>query len=113
VCARPEYYRADVARAVLDALGRGEGADGRRGFFHPDDFTFGQPVVLSALLAAAQVVEGVHFVEPVTFRRLGHVRSDARRIGEITMGRLEIARLDNDPNFAERGTLRVQMEGGR
>jgi hypothetical protein len=29
------------------------------------------------------------------------------------MGRLEIARLDNDPNFSDRGTLRLELEGGR
>ncbi len=113
VCALPDYYRFDVARAVLDALSRFRGADGRGGFFHPDNFTFGQPVTLSALLAAAQAVEGVHFVEPVTFRRLGDAHSDVRRAGEVAIGRLEIARLDNDPSFAERGTLQIQMEGGR
>lgn len=29
------------------------------------------------------------------------------------MGRLEIARLDNDPSFVERGTLDLTMEGRR
>jgi len=33
--------------------------------------------------------------------------------GFLKVGRLEIARLDNDPNFAERGVLRLTMEGGR
>jgi hypothetical protein len=28
------------------------------------------------------------------------------------MGRLEIARLDNDPNFPERGTLTLTLGGG-
>ncbi|MET1052884.1 MAG: putative baseplate assembly protein [Mycetocola sp.] len=113
VCALPDYYRADVAQAVLARLGRGRLPDGRPAFFHPDNFTFGQPVTLSSLLAAAHAVDGVHFVEPLIFRRRGATRSNALRLAEVTVGRLEIARLDNDPNFAERGTLALEMEGGR
>jgi hypothetical protein len=33
--------------------------------------------------------------------------------GKLPLGRLEIARLDNDPNFPERGVLRVGMGGGK
>jgi hypothetical protein len=113
VCALPDYYRSDVAQAVLSRLGRGQLAGGRPAFFHPDNFTFGQPVTLSSVLAAAHEVEGVHFVEPLVFRRRGDARSDALRLAEIAIGRLEIARLDNDPNFVERGTLALAMEGGR
>jgi len=113
VCARPDYYRSDVAQAVLARLGREQLPDGRRAFFHPDNFTFGQPVTLSSVLAAAHEVEGVHFVEPLVFRRRGDARSDSLRLAEIAIGRLEIARLDNDPNFVERGTLALAMEGGR
>lgn len=113
VCALPDYYRADVAQAVLARLGRGQLADGQLAFFNPDRFTFGQPVTLSSVLAAAHEVEGVHFVEPLVFRRRGDARSVALRLAEITIGRLEIARLDNDPNFVEHGMLTLTMEGGR
>lgn len=113
VCVLPDYYRADVRQALLTRLGRGLRADGGPAFFHPDEFTFGQPVTLSALLAAAQGVEGVHLVEPTVFQRRGDPRGDAIRRGELRMGRLEIARLDNDPSFVERGTLDLTMEGGR
>ena len=113
VCALPDYYRSDVAQAVLARLSRGQLADGQPAFFNPDRFTFGQPVTLSSVLAAAHEVEGVQFVEPLVFRRRGDARSEALRLAEIVIGRLEIARLDNDPNFVERGTLTVTMEGGR
>ena len=33
--------------------------------------------------------------------------------GELKMGALEIARLDNDANFPERGVFRPVMEGGQ
>ena len=106
VCALPDYYRSDVVQAVLTRLGRGLLPNGQPAFFHPDRFTFGQPVTLSSLLGAAHEVEGVHFVEPIVFRRRGESRSSALRLGEI-------ARLDNDPNFVENGTLELTLEGGR
>lgn len=33
--------------------------------------------------------------------------------GVLTIGRLEIARLDNDPNFPERGVLKLSVGGGK
>jgi hypothetical protein len=33
--------------------------------------------------------------------------------GVLTMGRLEIARLDDDPSFPERGSLLVTTGGGK
>ncbi|MFJ8113476.1 putative baseplate assembly protein [Streptomyces sp. NPDC096132] len=113
VCVRPDYHRSDVAGSLLERLGSGRLADGRPAFFHPDRLTFGQPVVLSALLAAAQEVAGVHFVEPVAFRRRAAVRRPAMPPAELPMGQLEIARLDNDPDFPDRGTLALELEGGR
>jgi len=35
------------------------------------------------------------------------------RRGRLDIARLEIARLDNDPDFPERGVFRVIMEGGK
>lgn len=113
VCVLPDYYRADVEADVLAVLGSGRTPEGKAQFFHPDNFTFGTPVYLSALLAAVQAVEGVRNVEPVTFQRLGVPASSGLDTGVLTFAPLEIPRLDNDPNFAERGTLRLEMEGGR
>lgn len=113
VCVQPEYYRGDVRAALLRVLGNATSADGQRGFFHPDHFSFGQPVYLSALYAAAQKVEGVRFVTIGTFQRLGIPGTTALDEGVLNIGSLEIARLDNDPNFAERGVLRLAMEGGK
>jgi hypothetical protein len=33
--------------------------------------------------------------------------------GELPLGRLEIARLDNDANFPEHGVLRLDLNGGK
>ena len=84
--------------------GRLQLPDGRRGFFHPDNFTFGQSVFLSRVVAAAMDVPGVEWVDvddtppkPNRFRRWGEESHGEIAAGRIDLGRLEIARLDNEP----------------
>lgn len=113
VCVKPDYFRADVKLALLRALGSGRLADGRLGLFHPDNFSFGETVHLSTVIAAAQGVAGVASVEATTFGRQGVPDPLPLAQGRIELGRLEIARLDNDPNYPERGVLRLAMGGGR
>jgi hypothetical protein len=81
--------------------------------FHPDNFTFGQPVYLSPLYAAALAVDGVASVLITTFQRQGTFSQQAIDDGKLILGRLEIARLDNDRNFLEHGVFRLRMEGGK
>ena len=113
VCVLPGYFRSDVKAALLEALGNRALPDGRRGVFHPDNFTFGQPVYLSRLYEAAQAVEGVDWVEVTALRRQGTRDEEALESGYLSMHRLEIARLDNDPNFPENGVLDLVVEGGK
>ena len=113
VCVLPEHFRSDVKVALLEVLGNRNLPDGRRGVFHPDNFTFGQPVHLSRLYEAAQGVEGVGWVEISKFGRQGVTDDQALREGRLSLHRLEIARLDNDPNFPENGVLRLLMQGGK
>jgi len=113
VCVAPGYFRSDVKRALLEAFSNRSFADGRRGFFHPDDLTFAQPVYLSRLYAVAQSVAGVGSVEITAFRRLDGRGDDTLKSGVLEIGRLEIARLDNDPNIPENGMIRLAMGGGR
>jgi hypothetical protein len=113
VCVEPEYFRAHVKAAVLDVLSSGVRADGTLGFFHPDRFTFGAPVYLSAIVAAAQAVPGAQSVTPLAFQRQRDDASSALDTGVLPMNRLEIARLDDDPSFPDRGVLELVMGGGK
>ena len=113
VCVEPHYFRSDVLAALQRAFASGTQPDGTRGFFHPDNFTFGQGVYLSQLYATAQKVVGVRHAEVKTLQRLGTPNDTALTDGVLRIGRLEIARLDNDPNFRDRGMLTFQMSGGR
>jgi hypothetical protein len=106
VCVRPPYFFADVERALREAFSNRTLPDGRRGLFHPDNFTFGQAVHLSVIYAAAQAVPGVDSVVVTRFQRQGIESHAALDSGTLNIERLEIARLDADPNFPERGSLR-------
>jgi hypothetical protein len=97
----------------LDGLSSSRRPDGTLGFFHPDRFTFGAPVYLSAIIAVAQAVPGVQSVTAETFQRQHDDASTGLESGVLTMGRLEVARLDNDPSFPDRGLLELTMGGGK
>jgi hypothetical protein len=110
VCVCPQHLPGHVGRAVREAL------TGRGGFFSPDRFTFGDHVFLSQILAAVMGVTGVLSVSAARFRRTDQpdaATASNVAAGRITVGRFEIARLDNDPNFPEHGTLGVTCKGGR
>jgi hypothetical protein len=113
VCAKREYFRSDVQRALLEVFSSRMRPDGRRGLFHPDSFTFGQPVYLSRLYAAAYEVDGVESVTVVKFGRQGAVDPKPLAEGRIRFGRLEIARLENNPTVPDRGVFRLRMAGGK
>ena len=89
------------------------GLDGPAGFFHPDRFTFGQPLYLSALYAAVEAVDGRGLRHargasraltdddpapgrPVTAAQR-RPRADRRRAGSRSCA------LDNDPSRPENG----------
>jgi hypothetical protein len=113
LCVASDHFRGDVARAVTQALGNQLLPDGSRGFFHPDRFTFGQPVFLSRLYAAIERVEGVDSAVVRTFRRQGQRDNGELMSGVLSIGPGEIALLDNDPNFMENGVLRIASLGGK
>jgi len=113
VCVKPDYFRSDVKRVLLDLFSSRNLANGQQGLFHPDKFTFGQAVYLSPLIEAAQSVPGVDSVQISTFQRLHQNDIAALTEGKLVLDRLEIAQLDNDPNFRERGIFNLELGGGK
>jgi hypothetical protein len=112
VCVAPGYVRSTVKAALLEVFSSRTLRGGRRGFFHPDNFTFGQPVYLSGIVAAAMDVAGVEWVDVTAFHRYGEPGQSGLEDRELRLGRLEIARLDNDPSRPENGRIEIEMEGG-
>lgn len=107
VCVLPHYQRGQVKAALLDAFSNRLLPDGQRGFFHPDNLTFGEGVYLSQLLAAAQSVAGVESVTVTKLQRSFAGPNDEIENGILQLEAMEIARLDNDPSFPEHGTLKI------
>lgn len=80
------------------------------GFFAPDNFTFGQPVYQSQLLAAIMAVSGVKRVEIEQFCRFNSPSATCEEV--ISPGPLEIVRLDNDETAPYNGRLVMRLENG-
>ncbi|MDM0112232.1 putative baseplate assembly protein [Variovorax sp. J22R133] len=112
VCTKAGYFVADVERRLITAFGAGRLPTGGTGFFHPDNFSFGQGVYLSAVIATAMAVPGVAYVTPAKFQRLGRNAAGEIDAGRVPMARLEIARLDNDPNAPENGRIKFDVHTG-
>lgn len=103
------HHRRLVHDALRRAFASTRTGDGAPGFFHANQWTFGQPAYLSRIVAHAMGVPGVKRVDALRFRRMDG--DDATDAGVIPIGRLEIARLDND-GHDHHGRIGFRLEGG-
>jgi hypothetical protein len=112
VCVATSAYKGEVEERVLQALFGVTGIRPKTGFFSPDNFTFGTPLERSQLEAVIQEVAGVKAVENISIRRRGWF--DWRDFSELTFNVApnELIRLENDPQFPDRGSLKLVMDGG-
>lgn len=114
ICVDRSYDRQTVQHALEALFSNRVLEDGSKALFHPDVRSFGEPVRLSRLYAAARRVPGVVDVEVTEFKRLGATTSEpGLKSGVITLGQREIALLDNDPNSPDRGRLGLTVQGGQ
>ena len=113
VCVLPDYLRGHVKRALLDVFSCRVRSDGSPGYFHPDRLSFGEGISLSGIVAAARALNGVENVIVTRLERRFEGDADERQAGILRLGRLEVARLDNDPNYPENGSLNLVLRGGR
>jgi len=109
VCVQPHAYPGQVMARVLKSL---VGNKKQRGFFSPDNFTFGSPLRRSQLETNIQEVSGVRAVRQVEIHRRGHFDWKPLTGMYYPVGDQEVLRLENNPEFPERGTLQLTMEGG-
>jgi hypothetical protein len=113
LCVNHGHFRGEVEQAVRIALGASYQPSGMPAFFNQVNWTFGRPLRLSAIYAAVEAVPGVDSVIVEVFRRLGQTDNGELHRGVLELGTWEIARCDNDPNFAEHGTLTIASHGGK
>jgi hypothetical protein len=98
--------------AVLEVLFGRRGLRPVPGFFSPDQFTFGTPLDRSRLEAAIQAVPGVRAVETIRIRRRGWFDWRDFTATSLPVGSNEIIRVENRPEFPERGAVRIVPHGG-
>jgi len=113
VCARPGFQRAHVRAALLNVFSTRILKGGGKGFFHPDNLSFGVGIDLSVIIATAQAVPGVECIRVVQFHRLFEPPNKELENGVLPLASNEIAQLDNDPNHPEYGKLVIEVHGGR
>lgn len=107
VCVADGYGARDVLGAVQAELSSDVLASGRLGLFHPDTLSFGEPIYLSRIYERVRGVAGVVDVAVDTFRRWRTTGRAAIENGVLEVGEAEIPILANDPNYPDRGVLRV------
>lgn len=109
--------RADaVLRALQQALSSAELPDGTKGFFHPDNFDFGDNLYVSKLYAAILAVPGVATAEVTRLARAGapHSETETRenlRQGYLHAERDQIIILENDRDVPLNGILIIRLKG--
>lgn len=113
ICVDPDFFQADVYTALMEVFTTGNQCMGTPGMLNAANFTFGQTIYTSPFIAAAQGVQGVAAATIVVFERMDDPAVNGVALGYLTMGRLEIARCDNDPNRLDHGIFVLHMDGGK
>lgn len=113
VCAEPEYWCEDLRFVLEQEFSDGWTADGRPGFFNPDQWTFGQAVHRSALAGRIHGVAGVRHIVDIAMKRFNAPTPGLAGTAVLEMGFDEVVLLSNDPSHLERGLIRFDVRGGR
>ena len=112
VCVLSGWLNGDVEASVLNVLGSSTRPNDATGYFFADRFTFGTPLYRSRLEAAIQNAPGTAGVRAITYRKRGTFAGFVDLPEAVTPTPTQILRVDNDPSWPERGTIRVIAEGG-
>jgi len=116
VLAKVGSQQSEVQQAVLRTLSNGLLPGGLKGFFHPDNFTFGDKLYVSKIFAAVMAVPGVQSAHITRLARSHAAQPDQETSinlaqGFLAVGSDQVIRLDNDRNFPQNGTLAVTLSG--
>lgn len=126
VCAAPLFWPEDLRFDLEEAFAEGYTTSGEMGFFHPDNWSFGQSLYASQIIERALAVEGVDRVIEVGMRlwdRAGGPTTETLILDpedlpppdalQIDVGSNQIIRVANDPNALEFGRMMIVVKGGR
>jgi hypothetical protein len=108
-----DAHRTEDVRAALYAIFTDAATPaGTPGLFDPNTMLMGAPLYLSPFVAAARNVPGVAAVDVTRFARADQ-SEDGLATGYLVAHRTEVFALRNNPDFPERGTFTLELDGGR
>jgi hypothetical protein len=113
ICVAADHFQGDVYETLMTIFVSGNQCNGQAGLLNAKNFTFGQTIYASPLIAAAQAVEGVISATLTVLERMDNPSINSAAQGYLAMGRLEIARCDNDPNHLDHGLFLLHLYGGK
>ncbi len=126
LCAHPDYWPADLENELRMEFSDAYTGDGRTGFFHPDCWTFGQPLYASQLIGRAMTVQGIERVLTLSMRRW-YAGADSQspplivtpeeiqgeQVSKLEVKPEEVIQVSNDPSRMEQGLISFDIMGGR
>ncbi len=113
VCLDGGIWREDIRFVLEQEFSDGWTSDGRRGFFHPDAWTFGQSLHRSAIEGRIQRIAGIRHVVRIAMMRFSAPQPGVPGAEVLEIGFDEVLLLANDPDHLERGLIRFEFQGGR
>lgn len=113
VCAAEAYWREDIRFVLEQEFSDSWTSDGRRGFFHPDEWSFGQSLHRSAIEGRIHRIAGIAHVVGITMKRFSLPQPGVPGAEVLEIGFDEVVLLANDPDHLERGLIRFDVQGGR
>ncbi|WP_209425144.1 baseplate J/gp47 family protein [Pararhodobacter sp. SW119] len=113
VCLTPDAWPEDMRDIIEAELSSGYTPDGRRGLFHPDEWTFGQALHQSRISGRLQALAGVAHLLKVRMRRWDAPTGGGAAPEQLDAAFDEIFLVENDPDHMERGTITLDLKGGR
>ena len=102
-----EFYRSQVRDTVKDVL-----INNSFGYFSPGVLSFGEDIVASNLIEIIKTVDGVKSVCINKMKRVSSIYPDQSGSGRIVLEGYEVAVLEDDADFSERGRLTITVHGG-
>ncbi len=109
VTIKSEYFRNEVRQTLLELFSNRDLGNGKKGFFHPDNLNFGQPILYGRIYEVAIKVAGVISLKLERFRRWDQADNGEINQTMIEMALYEIPRLDNDSDYPENGTIEFDI----
>jgi hypothetical protein len=111
LCVDDAYWPEDIRFILEQEFSDGYTPDGRLGFFHPDNWTFGQALYASQILGRIQAIQGIEHVISLTMKRFNDPSPASDAIIDVRAN--EILLVQNDPDHLELGFIDFDLQGGR